>query len=62
MTMTTYNITANGIDMGDFTGATERDALEAYARAVGYSSIADLAATLDKTEQQVTDELSVEAL
>jgi hypothetical protein len=38
----TYSITANGTPMGDYQGATEAEALDAYARDAGYSDLADL--------------------
>lgn len=59
--MTSFTIYANGIDMGAYEGATENDAANAYAQAVGYADMADLAATLGKSEQEALDELQIEA-
>lgn len=40
--MTTYNFSANGMDFGDFSGETLRDAMEAFASDAGYSSWDDM--------------------
>ena len=37
-----FAITANGTYMGDYPGATEAEALDAYARDAGHASFADL--------------------
>ena len=56
--MTTYKIHANGIDMGAFEGATEREAAESYAQTVGYRDFAALAETIGKTEDEAMGELA----
>ena len=38
----TFLISANGTDMGEYAGATEQDAIDAYASDAGYENFADL--------------------
>jgi len=57
--MTTYNIQANGVDMGDFSEPTEARAVHAYASMLGYASILDAAETLDQTVEEFLADLTV---
>jgi len=57
--MTTYNIAANGIDMGDFSEPTEERALHAYASMLGYADVTDAAETLDQTVEAFLADLVV---
>ncbi|AFH21688.1 hypothetical protein OSG_eHP7_00035 [environmental Halophage eHP-7] len=40
---TTFQLVANGTDMGTYQGADEEDALDAYARDAGYTDYDELA-------------------
>lgn len=48
----TWTITANGTPMGQYSGKTEMDAAEAYARDAGYDDIDDAAATLGVSREK----------
>lgn len=60
----TFQISANGTDMGEYTGETEQDALDAFASDAGYENFADLLervpdATLDEVEVFEIDQHTV---
>lgn len=42
---TTYEVHAHGTYMGDFSGETAQEAVDAYARAMGYADFSDLVDT-----------------
>lgn len=54
-----YDISANGIDMGTYQGASERDAIEAYARSAGYDSLSDMARVLETPVEILLQEIGV---
>jgi len=53
-----YNRTS-GEDMGEYRGETAMDAVEAMARDAGYASVADAAAVLDSTAEELIDDLDL---
>lgn len=57
--MTTYTITADGIDMGDYEGNTEAEAITAYVNDMGYATVAQAADVLGKTEAEFLAEITV---
>lgn len=52
----TFQISANGTDMGEYVGATEQEALDAYASDAGYENFADL---LERVPGATRDEVSI---
>lgn len=54
--MTTYEITANDVVMGEYKGATPTAALDSYARDSGYENFADL---LESVPGSTREELDV---
>jgi len=57
--MPTFNIIANGTDMGDYTGIDADAAVEAYARDACYKSVADAASALRQSVEAFRAELRV---
>jgi hypothetical protein len=57
--MTTYNITANGIDMGDFSEPSEARAIHTYASMLGYADVTDAAETMEMTVEAFLADLVV---
>ena len=53
--MTTYEITANDVLMGEYKGATEGAALDSYARDAGYEDFADLLANVPGSTREEMD-------
>jgi hypothetical protein len=60
--MNTYSITTreNGLFMGNFQGATWRDAVDAYCRDAGHSDMYDACESLETTPDRYLSELIVE--
>jgi|JI9StandDraft_1071089.scaffolds.fasta_scaffold970973_1 hypothetical protein len=52
----TFQISANGTDMGKYTGETEQDALDSYASDAGYENFADL---LERVPGATREEIEV---
>jgi hypothetical protein len=52
-----FTIFANGIDMGSFPGFDEREALDTYARHLGYADLHEMADVLSKTVAELRAEL-----
>ena len=57
--MTTFLITANGVEMGSYEGATEREAIIAYVQDAGYETVAEAAAATGQTEAGFLAEIIV---
>lgn len=62
--MPIFHISANDIAMGEFSGETEADALDAYARDAGYKDYADVVAQFgdDATAVQLDTDALVAAV
>jgi len=57
--MTTFNIIANGTEMGTYEGTDADAAVEAYARDAGYKSASDAATSLGQSVESFRAELRV---
>lgn len=62
--MATFQIDANGTDMGEFHGETAQDALDSYAREAGYTDYADVVEQFgdDATATQIDTEALTSAV
>jgi len=58
--MTTYTIFANGIDMGDFKGFNDIEAVNEYIRSIGYENAAVAADELGMHYGEFLDQITVE--
>jgi len=57
----TFEIAANGNLMGEYTGADEDDALDAYARDAGYNDFADLLANVPGSSREEVEVFEIAA-